>query len=225
MAMEKSSILWKDRESIASSITLPHSISTCPPPTHYETYLLRLNPPLRTVKSTTHILSLPLVRTYNYTPASYYIKPLASSTAEICAFLDSSNYNQQKNIKGKRRNARKGHDGIKSVILSMEDDAQREIQKLIEARETATCGPRIKRVWEVVGICERGRRRIRDEEEQVNCHPVLESGTGKRLGRKKGEDISLVEWVLVLRARVVDCEERVMPVKYGNPFYGIDREY
>ncbi|KAH8815389.1 hypothetical protein F5884DRAFT_851864 [Xylogone sp. PMI_703] len=233
MASEKSSSMHtKDSQSIAS---WPSSITLRKPPQrpqpHYETYLLRLNPALKTIKTTTSICSIPLVRTYTHLPASYYIKPLRSSTSEIKSFLDASYARNRSNfrsssdergvreIKSQRDRDREAEERARSAILKMDDDAQREIQKLLEAREVATSGPRVKRVWDVVAIVQRWRRRIHDE----NAHPhhlQLMSNSGndkKRFGRKK-EAERPVEWVLVLKAEAVDFEDRTMPTRYGNPF-------
>jgi hypothetical protein len=84
----------------------------------------------------------------------------------------------------------------------MPDEAQWEIQKLIESRETASSNENVRREWEVVGFTERPRRKITPE-------------TGKWWkGGKKG----LVEWVIVIRGETVDRKNRVMPCKHEDPW-------
>ncbi|RFU31357.1 hypothetical protein B7463_g4973, partial [Scytalidium lignicola] len=233
MSSEKSSSMHtKDSQSIASwpsSITLRKPAPR--PQPHYETYLLRLNPALKTIKSTTSICSLPIVRTYTHLPASYYIKPLRSSSTEIKAFLDTSYAKNRNNlhsssergvreIKSQRDRDREAEERARSTILKMDDDAQREIQKLLEAREVATSGPRVKRVWDVVAIVQRWRRRIHDDGPHPHHLQLMNgtSGNEKKRFRKRKEEERPVEWVLVLKAEAVDFEDRVMPTRYGNPF-------
>lgn len=102
----------------------------------------------------------------------------------------------------------------------MDDDAQREIQKLLEAREAATSGPRVKRVWDVVAIVQRWRRRIHDEGAHPHHLQLMSSNAGdeKKRFRRRKEDDRPVEWVLVLKAEAVDFDDRTMPTRYGNPF-------
>jgi len=94
---------------------------------------------------------------------------------------------------------------LKKRILGMEDDAQREIQKLLEARDAACSGENVRRCWEVVGFMERPRRKI-----------TLETGKGKWW--KKGKKNAVVEWVLVIKGETVDHKSRVEPKKHENPW-------
>ncbi len=84
----------------------------------------------------------------------------------------------------------------------MPDEAQWEIQKLIESRETASSSENVRREWEVVAFAERPRRKITPE-----AHKWWKMG-------KKG----LVEWVIVIRGETVDRKNRVMPCKHEDPW-------
>ena len=85
----------------------------------------------------------------------------------------------------------------------MPDEAQWEIQKLIESRESASSNENIRREWEVVAFAERPRRKITHE---------MKGKWWK--GGKKG----LVEWVVVIRGETVDRKSRVMPCKHEDPW-------
>jgi len=84
----------------------------------------------------------------------------------------------------------------------MPDEAQWEIQKLIESRETASSNETVRREWEVVGFTERPRRKI-----------TPETGKWWKMGKK-----GLVEWVVVIRGETVDRKNRVMPCKHEDPW-------
>ncbi|KUJ22808.1 uncharacterized protein LY89DRAFT_311033 [Mollisia scopiformis] len=182
------------------------STTTIHPDTKYETYLLRRNPPTSTLKTSTitHLLGIPILwsNTLTHAPATHYIKALPSSNTEITTFRTTS----QGSLSAVQHESK-----LKKDILNMPDDAQWEVQKLIEGRETATSARNVKREWAVVGMVERCRRKV--------SHGGLRRGRWweRRSGIDKRDQ---TEWVLVLRGETVDRQERVLGGKNANPWEG-----
>ncbi|KAN0122658.1 hypothetical protein V8E51_000984 [Hyaloscypha variabilis] len=159
-----------------------------------ELWLLRRNEAKRTLKHTRSFLGLKWFWQHLHEPATFYVKPLPSCASDISSLRaeargSSSDMQHLSQLRKK--------------ILKMPDDAQWEIQKLVEARERASSGENVRREWEVVAFVERPRRKISPQE-----------GKWWEVGRKKG----LVEWVLVLRGETVDRKMRVLPVKHEDPW-------
>jgi hypothetical protein len=90
------------------------------------------------------MFGIPYWTSYDYEPASYYVKAVPSCHDEITSYLATS----------------APLNTIKKNILKLDEDAQWEIQKLCEAREKASSGEKVKRNWDVVAFHERPRRKI-----------------------------------------------------------------
>lgn len=160
----------------------------------YETWLLRYNPQRKTTKRTTSIFGIPVRSTHTITAANYYVKPVSSCLSEI---KDLRKQCQGVLSEGDHRKK------FSKTILGMDDDAQWEIQRLIEAREKATSGDNVKRVWHVVAFMERPRRSI--------ASPV-----GRKWYKKNGKESA--EWVMVLKGETLDHRCRTMPGKHEDPW-------
>lgn len=160
----------------------------------YETWLLRYNPQRKTINRTTSIFGIPIHNTHTITAANYYVKPVSSCLSEIkdlrrqCQGIHSESEHRKK---------------FSKTILGMHDDAQWEIQRLIEAREKATSGESVKRVWSVVAFMERPRRSI--------ATPL-----GRKWYNKTRKES--VEWVMVLKGETLDHRCRAMPGKHEDPW-------
>jgi len=166
-----------------------------------ETWLLRCNRPKKDLKSRTSIFGIPLLSTHTYSTTSHYVKPLPSTPSETTTLLQTCRGMQcpSEHLTALRR-----------TVLKMDDDAQWEIQKLIEAREKACSSSTVSRKWEVVGLMERNRRK-------------LAPGKGDRKWWKlQGGKERVTEWVLVLRGETKDCEKRVVPEKHENAWKEVD---
>jgi hypothetical protein len=163
--------------------------------TIHETWVLRCNRPTKNLKTRTYIFCLPLLSKHSYSPATYYVKPVLSSASETHALLKEA-----QNLQSPAQHIVE----LRKRVLHMDDDAQWEIQKLIEAREKAASGEKVCRTWEVVGLLERNRRKIAP-------------GAGDRKWWKKSQK-PIVEWVLVLKGETRDHKERVLPVKHEDPW-------
>jgi len=81
----------------------------------------------------------------------------------------------------------------------MSDDAQWEIQKLLESRDKASSNENVKREFEIVAFQERPRRKVSEE--------------GRWWGRK-----GVVEWLIVIKGETVDHKTRVTPDKHEDPW-------
>ncbi|CZR51169.1 uncharacterized protein PAC_01044 [Phialocephala subalpina] len=193
---EKKTLQRNDK---CNSVSNSDTVST---DTKFETYLLRRNPSTRTLKSSTRIFNIPFLvhKTHTHKEATHYIKPLPSSASEISLFRIQS----QASLSPAQHMIY-----IKKRILAMPDDAQWEIQKLCESKESATSSSKVRREWEVVGFVERPRRKI-------NHASVQKRRWWRRSNRVDKRD--LVEWVLVLKGETVDKQERIMPGKNSNPW-------
>jgi hypothetical protein len=84
----------------------------------------------------------------------------------------------------------------------MPDEAQCEIQNLMESRDKASSNENVKREWKVVAFRERPRRKISPEK-------------GKWWQRRKK---GLIDWVVVIKGETVDRKTRVMPSKHEDPW-------
>ncbi|PVH85650.1 hypothetical protein DL98DRAFT_511237 [Cadophora sp. DSE1049] len=166
-----------------------------------ETWLLRCNRPKKDLKSRTSIFGIPLLSTHTYSTTTHYVKPLPSTPSETASLLASCRVAESptEHLTALRRK-----------VLTMDDDAQWEIQKLIEAREKACSSGKVSRKWEVIGLLERNRRKLSP------C-----KGDGKWWSLKRKERVT--EWVLVLRGETKDTERRVVPDKHENAWKEKDK--
>jgi hypothetical protein len=156
-----------------------------------ELWQLRRSEAKRSLTTQTRILGIPLKSTYAYTPAHHYVKPLSSHPSETQSLVT------QQIARGS---------SISKEILKLPDDAQWEIQKLIESRQNASSNEHTKRSWEVVAFQARPRRQISPS---VSGDKKWWKGRGKK---------QLVEWVLVLKGETVDHKTRTTPIKYEDPW-------
>ncbi|KAG4428718.1 hypothetical protein IFR05_015797 [Cadophora sp. M221] len=168
--------------------------------TIHETWFLCCSRPKKDLKSRTSILGIPLLSTHTYSPPTYYVKPSFSSPSETASLLKSCCQATAASASPAEHIAHLRH-----TVLSMPQDAQWEIQKLVEARERACSSEKVRRSWEVVGLMER------------NC----EDQGGKWLRMKSEKKI--VEWVLVLKGQTEDYKERVLPGKHDNAWKDLDQ--
>ena len=166
-----------------------------------ETWLLRCNRPKKDLKSRTSIFGIPLLSTHTYSNTSHYVKPLPSTPPEITNLLQTCRGLQSPS---------EHLTALRLTVLKMDDDAQWEIQKLIEAREKACSSDKVSRKWEVVGLMERNRRKL-----------APGKGDGK-WWKLRGKKERVTEWVLVLRGETSDREKRVVPEKHENAWKMVD---
>lgn len=166
-----------------------------------ETWLLRCNRPKKDLKSRTSIFGIPLLSTHTYSNTSHYVKPLPSTPSETTTLLQTCRGMQSPS---------EHLTALRLTVLKMDDDAQWEIQKLIEAREKACSSDKVSRKWEVVGLMERNRRK-------------LSPGKGDaKWWKLRGKKERVTEWVLVLRGETSDREKRVVPEKHENAWKVVD---
>jgi hypothetical protein len=158
-----------------------------------ELWLLRRNEAKRQLKRSIAFFGVKWYASHSYVPESFYLKPLPSCAADISSIVNES----RGSVSHSQHLA-----NLKRKVLKMPDEAQWEIQKLIESRETASSNENIRREWEVVGFTERPRRKI-----------TPETGKWWKMGKK-----GLVEWVIVIRGETVDRKSRVMPCKHEDPW-------
>ncbi len=179
--------------SIKSYLRLTSSSVTVIDDSIQEVWLLRRNEPKKNLKSSIAFIGIKWYTSHQYEPESYYIKALPSCSSEI------------KSLRAECRGASTDAEHqkqLKKTILKMPDDAQWEIQKLLESRDKASSNENVRREWEVVAFKERPRRKISHE-------------NGKWWqGGKKG----LVEWLVVIRGETVDHKTRVLPCKHEDPW-------
>lgn len=161
-----------------------------------EAWLLRRNEPKKVVKSSKTLFSLKVSTTYSHEAASYYVKPIRASASDIRDI--------RANARGKLTES-EHQTALKKMVLALCDNAQWEIQKLLEARDNASSHDNVKREWEMVALQKRPRRKI--------------SAPVEKKWWKRGQE-PLVEWVMVLRGETVDHQKRVMPVKHEDPWKG-----
>lgn len=166
-----------------------------------ETWLLRCNRPKKDLKSRTSIFGIPLLSTHTYSTTSHYVKPLPSTPSETTTLLQTCRGMQSPS---------EHLTALRLTVLRMDDDAQWEIQKLIEAREKACSSSTVSRKWEVVGLMEKNRRK-------------LAAGKGDaKWWKLRGKKERVTEWVLVLRGETSDREKRVVPEKHENAWKVVD---
>jgi hypothetical protein len=192
-ASSKPSIASTSTTSLAS--TTSSVSSTVFDDSIFETWLLRCNPQKTTTKRRLSIFGIPICGKHTITPGGYYVKPVSSCLSEIKDLRKQcqgklSEYEHQKRLK--------------KAILRMHDDAQWEIQRLVEARENASSSDAVKRVWNVVSFMERPRRNI-------SC-----SSSGRWRWFARGKEA--VEWVLVLKGETLDHRCRTLPAKHEDPW-------
>ena len=176
-----------------SSILRSHS-ATAFDDSIQEIWLLRRKEVKRTLNRSKTFLGVEWYVHHAYEPASFYVKPLLSCNSDI------------KTLRSECRGGlsdMQHQNQLRKTILKMPDEAQWEIQKLIEGRQNASSGENVKREWEVVAFMERPRRKIAPKE-----------GRWWQLGKQKG----LVEWVFVIRGETVDRKTRVLPIKHEDPW-------
>ncbi|KAH7417501.1 hypothetical protein BKA64DRAFT_636860 [Cadophora sp. MPI-SDFR-AT-0126] len=167
-----------------------------------ETWLLRCNRPKKDLKSRTSIFGMPLLSTHTYSTTTHYVKPLPSTPSETASILASCQATQSPS---------EHLTTLRRTVLEMDDDAQWEIQKLIEAREKACSSGKVSRKWEVIGLLERNRRKLSP------C-----KGDRKWWSLKKEKE-RVTEWVLVLRGETADTERRIVPEKHENAWKEMDK--
>ena len=160
-----------------------------------EAWLLRRNEAEKALKQTHHFFGLPYKKSYDHKAASYYVKPIRSSASEII--------NMKQSARGEMTES-EYQEYSKNVILNMDQDAQWEIQKLVESRDAASSTDSVWRNWEVVAFQPRPRRKI---------YAPLGSNKWWKKGKKP-----LVEWMLVLKGQTMDHASRVTPVKHADPW-------
>jgi hypothetical protein len=163
----------------------------------FETWLLRHNPERKSAKDSISVFGIPVRSTYTITAASYYVKPVSCCLSEIKDLRKTC----QAGLSEEAHTAK-----FRKTILGMDDDAQWEVQRLIEAREKASSSESVKRVWSIVAFMERPRRNI-------SASP----SSGKR-GRWFRRNKEAVEWVLVLKGETVDERSRTLPGKHDDPW-------
>jgi len=168
----------------------------------HETWLLRCNRPKKDLKSRTSLFGVPLLSTHTYSAITYYVKPCLSSPSETLSLLSTCQSTLNESPSEHLTSLRKR-------VLTMPDDAQWEIQKLIEARQKACSSNKVRRSWEVVGLMERNRRKL------APCDHDRKWWSIKR-------NQKVVEWVLVLKGETVDGEKRVLPEKHENAWKAQD---
>ena len=131
---------------------------------------------------------------YTYKKESYYVKAVPSSSSEIENLLRE--HLEEPTSSNKKPD-------LKKAILALPDEAQWEIQRLTESRETASSTDKIKREWNVIAFNERPRRKISPE--------------GNQKWWKRGKK-PLIEWVIVLRGETADHVKRILPSKHEDPW-------
>ena len=101
---------------------------------------------------------------------------------------------------------------FKKRILKMDDEAQWEIQRLLESREKASSGESIRRDWGVVGFMERSRRYI--------CAESMprEKKWYKFSSLKGGKKEECTEWVVIIQGQTIDHRSRALPYKHEDPW-------
>lgn len=97
----------------------------------------------------------------------------------------------------------------------MPENAQWEIQKLVENREHITSARSMKREYEICGLVERPRRKINHASTRKpwfwQSSPKFSSqhSNSNRISKISARDKrDQVEWILILRGKIVDCGER-----------------
>jgi hypothetical protein len=160
-----------------------------------EVWLLRRNEPRKTLKTSTNFFGIKVVSSYTHEDVcSYYVKPVQSCVADIKdiparALGNLTESEHQVNSKNE--------------VLTLEDKAQWEIQKLLESRDKASSNDNVRRLWEVVAFQTQPRKKISEPSENKWW--------------KRGKK-ALIEWVMVLRGETMDYQKRTMPVKLGDPW-------
>lgn len=160
-----------------------------------EAWLLRRNEPKKTLKTSTALFGINLMSSYTHEDVfSYYVNPVQSCAADIKEIRARALGNV---TESEHRN------DLKKMVLALDDQAQWEIQRLLESRDKASSNNNVRRLWEVVAFQPQPRRKISD---------MSESKWWKS-GKK-----SPVEWLMVLRGETIDYQKRKMPVKLGDPW-------
>jgi hypothetical protein len=188
-----SSSRFVSRSKNLQSLLLTRNSATAFDDSIQELWLLRRNEAKRKLKRSIAFFGVQWYASHSYVPESFYLKPLPSCASDIALTVTES--------RGSASHSQHLAN-LKKKVLKMPDEAQWEIQKLIESRETASSNENVRREWEVVGFTERPRRKITPETRKW------------WKGGKKG----LVEWVIVIRGETVDRKNRVMPCKHEDPW-------
>jgi hypothetical protein len=158
-----------------------------------EVWLLRRNEVKKKLKRSVTFLGIKWYTSHDFEPASFYIKAVPSCSSEIKTL--------RAECRGTYTDA-KHQAQLKKTILKMPDDAQWEIQKLVESRDKASSNENVRREWEVVAFKERPRRKISPEK-------------GKWWQRSQKP---LVEWIVVIKGETVDHKTRTLPSKHEDPW-------
>ncbi len=166
-----------------------------------EIWLLRHNQPKCKTKHSISFFGIKWYTSHTIEPASYYVKPVSSCLSEIKDIrIQCQGHSSEADYQTSLRKA----------ILKMDDDAQWEIQRLLEARETASSSDSVRRDWDVVAFMERPRR-------YISASSVPQEKKWYRRTSKLAKK-ELVEWVLVLKGETVDRRSRALPSKNEDPW-------
>ncbi len=164
------------------------------PNARYETWVLRHTLSKRTLESTTTFLGMALKKKFKHEEGNYYVKPVLSCEAELKELLTDVSFDV------------KYFDNLKERVLSMDEDAQWEVQRLCEAREGASSGEgHLKSCWNVVFFEEQPRRKISQKH-------------GKWWKRGNGKNKGPAEWVVVIKGNLLGAQFRTLPSKTSNPW-------
>jgi hypothetical protein len=159
-----------------------------------EMWVLRRNEAKKTIKCYNEFLGMRYWTFNSYTTPLYYVKPVSSNASEIKVVrqLCQDSFNETKY-----------QTELKKRILELPEDAQWEIQRLIEDRDNAYSNNHVKRSSRVVAFQQKPHRQI-----------------SPKFGRKwfgKNKQL-LVEWILVLRGETQDHKSRTTPSKHNDPW-------
>lgn len=163
-----------------------------------EVWVLRRNEATETLTTKRSIFRVPVSKKTTVKPASYYVKPLASTPSEIELYVQES-----MSVYSARDSA--AHEkAFKKQICKLDEDGQWEVQKLLEARDKSSSTKTVKRNWEVVAFIPKPRRKFCVEQ--------------KSRWFKPEDKNSRKEWVFVIRGDTVDCKTRTTPDKKSDPW-------
>ena len=158
-----------------------------------EVWLLRRTEAKKKLRHTRTVFGVKYYVYHSYEPATFYVKAQPSCASDIRALRAECRGTSTDN---------QHLASAKKSILKLPDDAQWEIQKLLESRDKASSNENVRREWEVVAFKEQPRRKISPEK-------------GRWWQRSQK---ALVEWVLVIRGETVDHKTRVLPSKHEDPW-------
>lgn len=158
----------------------------------HEAWVLNRTYPLRRKIITFGILSIPCCYFYEREKVDWWSTALPTCATDITTYLQTST---TQNI---------SLNGIHSKIRAMPQDAQWEIQNLLEDREKSCSHRHVNRKWEIVGLVERPSRYVEG--------PVTE----KRWLGMRSKKVVPLEWVAVIKGETVDHQERIKPSRFAD---------